>query len=122
MRSGLIDSTQRVINRFGRNITYVRVTEGVYDVNTSSMTEETEVQETLKAYRTKISYSESQNPNLIGKDSAVYMIAGKIVTFVPDVGDRIVDPLDGSDYQVLMISKVDVQDAVGVWRLICTRS
>ena len=86
------------------------------------MSDETEFEETVRAYRTKTSYSESQNPNLIGKDSAVYLIAGKSITFVPDVGDRIVDDVDSTDYQVLMVSKINLQNAVGLWRLICVRS
>lgn len=122
MRSNIPNSTLRTINRYGKNVSYLRTIEGTYDIETSSMTEETTISSTVKAYRTKISYSESQNPHLIGKDSAVYMIAGKSINFVPDVGDRIVDASDGSDYQVLFISKIDVQDEVALWRLVCTRS
>lgn len=122
MRSNIPASTLRTIQRYGKNISYLRTVEGTYDVNTSSMTEESVITNTVRAYRAKISYSESQNPHLIGKDSAVYMIAGRSINFVPDVGDRVVDSSDGSDYQVLFISKIDVQDEVALWRLVCTRS
>ena len=122
MRSNLLDSTARVIARFGRTISYLRVQEGTYDVNTSKMTEESILTESVTAYRTKISYSESQSPSLIGKDTAVYLVAGKSITFIPSVGDRVVDFSDGSDYQVVLVSKIDVQDKVGAWRLICCRS
>ena len=86
------------------------------------MSAETETESQIKAYKTKVSYSESQNPNLIGKDSAVYLIAGISLNFTPDTGDRIVDDADDSDYQVVVVSKVDLQGAVALWRLICVRS
>lgn len=121
MRSNIPASTLRVINRYGKNVDYLRVSEGVYDIESSSMTQETIVTVTVKSYRTKISYSESQNPSLIGKDSSVYLIAGKSINFVPDVGDRIVDSSDGSDYQVLLVSKIDLQDEIALWRLVCVR-
>lgn len=122
MQSNLFRSTSRLINRYGRVVDYVVTTEGVYDVNTSSMSAETETESQIKAYKTKVSYSESQNPNLIGKDSAVYLIAGNSLNFTPDAGDRIVDDSDNSDYQVVVVSKVDLQGAVALWRLICVRS
>ena len=122
MQSNLFRSTSRLINRYGRVVDYVVTTEGVYDVNTSSMSAETETESQIKAYKTKVSYSESQNPNLIGKDSAVYLIAGISLNFTPDTGDRIVDDADDSDYQVVVVSKVDLQGAVALWRFICVRS
>jgi hypothetical protein len=122
MYSNLLRSTQRLIQKYGKDCTYSRITEGTYNVNTSAMTPETEVQETVRSYRSKISYSESQNPNLIGKDSAVYVIAGRSITFIPSVGDRITNLDDSTEYEILVVNKIDVQSEVGLWRLICIKS
>lgn len=122
MSSNLIRSTSRLITRFGKLVNYIRVTEGTYNVNTGLITGASNgTAISVKGYRTKVSYSESQNPNLVGKDAAVYLFAGLSLNFVPDVGDRITDSSDSSDYQVLAVTKVYVADTVALWRLVCIR-
>lgn len=121
-QSRLPKSTSNIISVYGKPVTYLVTTEGSYNIETGGMSAETVTSHSINAYKTKASYSETQNPSLIGKDSAVYLVDGLAVTFTPNVGDRIQVPSEGSDYQVVMISQIQVQDVTALWRFICVRS
>lgn len=109
----------RMINRYGKDVLYTRESEGVYNPATSSVERPVGITSILKAYKTLVSYREAQSPNLIGKDSAVFLIAGLNLGFIPQINDKI---SDDSNYQVLMISEVQVNDITALWRLVCVRS
>lgn len=108
-----------MISRYGKSVTYLKEEDGVYDPALSRVVRSAGTSYPVKAYKTDISYRESQSPNLVGKDSVVFLIAGVGLNFTPEVNDKI---SDDEDYQVMMISKVEVNDVVTLWRLVCIRS
>lgn len=119
MTRPIANSPLRMINRYGKTCTYLKETDGVYDPALSRVVRSAGTSYSIRAYKTDIAYRESQSPNIIGKDAVVFLIAGVGLEFTPEFNDKI---SDGADYQVMMISKVEVNDVVALWRLVCIRS
>ncbi len=117
MQSRLITSPQRLIARYGNAVTYTRVVEGVYNPSTSSVVN-TETTTSPLALKTGTSFRESQSPSIVGKESLVFLIAGTSLAFTPELGDKITDS-EGKKFQVKIVSRIEVQDAVALWRLVC---
>lgn len=112
-------SAKRLIQRFGKDVTYTREAEGVYDPETATVTRPDGVEAVVRVYKTQVSYRESQSPNLVGKESCVFLLAGSDITFTPQINDKV---FDGETYEVMILSKVEVNDIVALWRLVCVRS
>lgn len=119
MRSRIADVVVKRIDYQGKPVEYVQKVSGTYNVNTGSVSPASNVEHLIKAYKTEASYSEKMSPNIVGKLSAVFLIAGKPLTFVPKTGDKIDD---GSVYEVQLIETIESQGSVALWRLVCTRS
>lgn len=119
MRSRIQDVAVRRIDYQGKPVDYIQKTAGTYNVNTGEVSAATVVEHLIKAYKTEASYSEKMSPNIVGKESAVFLVAGKPLTFVPSTGDKIDD---GKIYEVQMVFTVESQGDVALWRLVCTRS
>lgn len=115
----IANSPVRMINRYGKTCTYLKEVDGVYDPATSTVIRSSGTSYSIKAYKTDIAYRESQSPNIVGKDAVVFLVAGVGLEFIPEFNDKI---SDDADYQVMMISKVEVNDVVALWRLVCVRS
>lgn len=120
MTKRIASSPVRLIERFGKSVTYKKKTLGSYNVQTSRVEPATEVNYNIKAYKTDVSYRESQSPNIVGKSSVVFLIAGSNLGFIPNIQDLITDTED--TYQVMMLSKVEVNDVVALWRVVCVKS
>lgn len=117
MRSRIATSPLRLISRYGNTVTYTRVQEGVYNPSTSSVTN-TESTTTPLAFKTGTSFRESQSPSIVGKEAVVFLIAGSSLAFTPKLGDKITDSEDKT-FQVKMLSRIEIQDVVALWRLVC---
>jgi hypothetical protein len=115
----IILTSKRLIQRNGKDVNYTKETIGEYDPELSTVVGSTSVNTTVRVYKTDVTYKESQSPNLIGKESCVFLLAGYGLTFTPEISDKI---SDGTVYEVLMLSKVEVNDTVALWRLVCVRS
>lgn len=119
MTRPIANSPVRMIRRYGKDCTYLKELAGTYDPATSTVTRATGTSYVIKAYKTDVAYREGQTPNLVGKDAVVFLVAGADLAFTPELNDKI---SDSNDYQVMMISKVEVNDVVALWRLVCIRS
>lgn len=110
---------RRLIQRYGKGVTYIKESKGVYDPATSTVVRSAPVNEPVRVYKTEATYKESQSPNLIGKESCVFLLSGFELNFTPEINDKV---LDGQTYEVVMLSRVEVNDFVALWRLVCVRS
>jgi hypothetical protein len=84
----MFSQVHRMIARHGKDCTYKVVTEGTYDVNTSSATN-TETEYTLKIYKKNIRVNQFNYPNLVGKDVSMFYLSGLDLVFIPESGDYI---------------------------------
>ena len=112
--------TKRLVDKAGKQITYRRVTDGVYDINTGTVSN-TETSTTCKAFKVKASLSETQSPNMVGKDLSVFLVAGLDLSFVPAANDFIdySDLTENYTVQVLDVKEHWAGDLVSMWRLVC---
>lgn len=78
----------KALNTHGKTCTYSVVTEGAYNIETSSATN-TEVSYSVKMYKRHIRSSQYNYPNMIGKDSAVFYLANNSLSFLPTSTDKI---------------------------------
>ena len=78
----------RAINTHGKTCTYSVVSEGTYNIETSSATN-TETSYSVKMYKKHIRANQYNYPNMIGKDSAVFYLANNSLSFVPTSTDKI---------------------------------
>jgi hypothetical protein len=80
--------TLKAINQHGKSCTYSVVTEGSYNIETGSTTNN-ETAHTVKMYKKHIRASQYNFPNMIGRDSALFYLANHALTFVPAPKDKI---------------------------------
>lgn len=116
----LTKTPTRLILRHGRDVSYTRVSEGTYDPATSSYTPSGEVTEVFKAYKTQTSFRDSQQPNLIGKESATYLVSGESISIKPNTGDTITD---GDDvFEVMGFSEITALGQSAMYKILVVRS
>ena len=116
------DSSQRLIQRFGKTRVYVSSSK-TYDPRTQTVVT-TEVLHTVKMFKTEPKEREIKSPNLVDKTVVVMMIAAKDLPIKPKVTDMIKDQFLGVEevYQVVQVSVNEAGEDAASWRLICTKS
>ncbi len=116
------DSSQRLIQRFGKTRVYVSSSK-TYDPRTQTVVT-TEVLHTVKMFKTEPKEREIKSPNLVDKTVVVMMIAAKDLPIKPEVNDMIKDQFLGVEevYQVVQVSVNEAGEDAASWRLICTKS
>ena len=90
MANNFLIAAKRAIDRHGKNYTYKRITQGTVDLNTGGVSN-TSSDSVIKMYKKQIKATQFNMPNLIGKEVAMFYIAGDAIAFVPKVKDKIVD-------------------------------
>jgi len=83
-------STKQFITKHGQNATYIRVTEGSYDIATAT-TSNSESSTTIRMYKRHRVANQYNYPSLIGKDIAEFYITADTLTGLPAVRDKITD-------------------------------
>ena len=100
---GLSSSIKKVasktINKLGGNITYRRITTGIYNTSTGTISE-TKTDTSIKGVLDEVSKSEVND--LISQQDKKITIAAKDITFTPTNKDRIV--IAGIEYKVIAIN------------------
>lgn len=116
------DSSQRLIQRFGKTRVYVSSSK-TYDPRTQTVVT-TEVLHTIKMFKTEPKEREIKSPNLVDKTVVVMMIAAKDLPIKPKVNDMIKDQFLGVEevYQVVQVSVNEAGEDAASWRLVCTKS
>lgn len=118
--NSILNSPDRLIKRHGKQVSYTKAGEGTYNPATSSYTASGAVTSTVYAYKMLTSYRDSQQPNLINKESATYLIPATGFTEKPKAGDTITD---GDDvYEVMMVSDVQAKGQTAMYRVVVVRA
>ena len=106
--SGLKKAASKVVNKFGGSITYRRVTTGIYNPTTGSMSE-VKTDSTIKGVLDGVTKTEVND--LITQQDKKLTIAAASITFTPTNNDRIV--IAGTEYKVISIN-TNEQDNVAI--------
>lgn len=116
------DSSARLIKRYGAIRTYTQVTE-VYD-SSSQTTTTSESSHSIKIFKTDPKERETKYPNLVGKETAVMMIATSTLPIKPKVGDTITETYLGRTnvFSVEVIKENWSVESIVSWRLICIKA
>lgn len=111
-------SSQFFLERNGHNITYIRVVEGEYDVETGS-TVNTETSVNIKAYPKIVKVSQFNYPNLIGKEVIDFLIGSDSLSSVPESADKII--YNNQTYSVVSHMEHSALGKVILYRVTATK-
>lgn len=116
------DSSLRLINRYGASRTYRQVQETYNPITQTSVS--SEVAYALKMFKTDPKERETKYPNLVGKETAVMLIAATALPVKPKVGDQITETYlgDTNTFSVEVIKENWSGEGVVSWRLVCSKS
>lgn len=107
------------VKRNGLQATYTKVTTGVYNVETGSVTN-TETNHTVWMYKKHIKSNQYSYPNLIGKDAGVWYIANDSLLFTPSPKDKII--WGGQTYVVDSYESHMAHNQVVLYKVIASRN
>lgn len=107
MANYLLQASIRAVNRHGLSSTYTKVTTGVYDVESGSVTN-TETLYTVVMYRKHIRANQFNYPTLVDKSVGLFYLANNGLLFKPSAKDKI-------DYngEVYLVESVEDGQASG---------
>lgn len=97
--SGLKKAASKVINKFGGSITYRRITTGIYNSSTGTISE-TKTDSTIKGVLDAVASQEVSDA--ITQQDKKLTVAAKDITFTPTNKDRVV--IAGVEYKVIAIN------------------
>lgn len=114
------NSSARLISRFGRTVTYTRVSEGEYNIETGEVEDSTSSSQCIKAYKTDNSNEDVNSPDLVGKQIVTYLISSEL-GFVPETDDIISFSFQNKDYKevVRRVKENWAGDCVAHYRIVC---
>jgi len=100
-------STQKFIQMHGRTMTFSRIVEGTYDVETGTASN-TATTTSLKIYRKHVKANQYNYPTLVNKDVAEFYIYAPDLASAPEPKDTI---LDGSE--LFTVEAIQKHEALG---------
>ena len=103
--SGLKKAASKVVNKFGGTITYRRITIGIYNSSTGTITE-TKTDSSIKGVLDGVTKAEVND--LITQQDKKLTIAAKDITFTPSNKDRVV--IAGVEYRVIAINTSELDN------------
>lgn len=112
--------SQRLINGAGVDCTYVKSSFSTYDPNTSSVIKTDSTPLKFKGYVSKLSYSESKDPALVGSQAEVLMVAYNDLPEAPQVSASLT--FLGNTTEVLKYTAISYGAGVAFWRIITKRA
>lgn len=118
MANQFLISVKRHIALHGEVVTYSSITDGVYNVETGSVTN-TNTDILLPVYKKHIKANQYNYPNLIGKDAAVFYLANDQLSFVPKIRDKIVTTL--GTYTVDSISEHRAEGLLVLFKILAVK-
>lgn len=112
--------SKRLVDKAGKTVTYRRVSDGVYDINTGTVVN-TETTAPCNAFKVEATVAEESSPNMVGKDVAVFLIGGLDLDFVPKPNDFIdyVNLSEAFTVKVVAVKEHWAGQQVSLWRIIC---
>ena len=112
--------SKRLVDKAGKLVSYRQVTDGVYDINTGTVSN-SETLTSCKAFKVTADISEKDSPNMVGKEVSVFLIGGLDLDFVPKENDFI-DYTNLTETYTVQVGQVKEHwagDLVSLWRLVC---
>lgn len=97
MANYFLELTKSELLKHGKKATYVRVTNGTYNVETGKK-ENTETSYSIQIYKKSMKVNQYNYPNLIGKDVCLFYVASDSLSFLPNVRDSVI--FDGVRYSI----------------------
>ncbi len=113
-----LQSTVKLINLHGQQMTYVAVTEGAYNIETGSSSN-TDTNYNVKMYKKHIRANQYNYPNLIGQDAALFYLANNKLQFTPNVRDKIV--IDSKSYVIDNIIEHRANGVIVLYRILAVK-
>jgi len=112
-------AAKNAINKHGTTCSYIKVTQGTYDVSLGSVTN-TETSVSIKAYKKHLKATQFSYPNLIGKDIALfYITADSLVVYSPDTNDKIT--FGSNTYTVDQVQEHSALGEVVLYRILAVK-
>lgn len=108
----------RAITQHGQTCSYTVVTEGVYDVETSS-TSNTDTSYSIKMYKKHLRANQFNFPNMIGRESALFYLANNKLTFTPAIKDKIT--INNIVYSVDSITEHSANGAIVLYKILAVK-
>jgi hypothetical protein len=118
MSNPFLNSTTRMIDQHGQSVTYTKVTEGTYNIETGSTTN-TDTTYTVKMYKKHIKSNQYNYPNLIGRNAALFYLANQALAFVPETRDKIT--VNGEVFEVEAIVEHSARGQIVLYKLIAVK-
>ena len=88
MANDFLRITDQALARHGSLGTYIRVSAGVYNIETATQTNTT-TEYSIQMYKKHIKANQYNYPALIGKDIALFYISANALEFTPKIRDKI---------------------------------
>lgn len=118
MSNAFLTSSTKMIDLHGQSVTYIKVSEGSYNIETGSTTN-TDSTYTVKMYKKHIKANQYNYPNLIGITSAIFYLANNNLSFTPAIRDKIT--VDGETFEIDSISEHRARNQLVLYKLIAVR-
>lgn len=119
MANDYMTSTKLVLKMHGALGVYARTSASVYNVETGINTN-TSISTSVQMYKKHLKANQYNFPNLIGKDAAMFYIAGDSLSFEPNIKDKITY---GSDtYTVDSYSEHIASGQLVLYKIVAIRS
>ena len=119
MANDFLTITKQALAIHGVLGTYVRVSAGVYNVETGTKVDTTS-NHSVQMYKKHIKASQYNYPNLIGTDSAVFYVASDSLSFLPSVKDKIT--YNGEQYKIVSYAEHIARGQVVLYKILATKA
>lgn len=108
----------RAINQHGKTCSYTVVTEGLYNIETST-TSNTETSYSIKMYKKHIRATQYNFPSLVGRDSALFYLANNNLSFIPAAKDKIT--IDSIVYTIDSVTEHSADALVILYKILAVK-
>lgn len=113
-----IQAAKDLIYPNGISVTFVSVTEGVYNSDTGSVTN-TEVETVITAYPKNVKVNSFNYPNLQGKEVTEYLVVASDLTAVPMPQDKV--KRGSKVYTVDSVREVIAEGDPVIYKVLCVK-
>jgi hypothetical protein len=116
--SQYLQATKRQIDLHGTTCSYIQTVEGVYNVDTSSITN-TETTYSVKMYKKHIKTDQYNYPDLIGREAAIFYLTNYALSFVPKMADVVL--FDSERFNIQSIQEHRAAGQIVLYKLVAVK-
>ena len=110
---------KQAINAHGESCTYIKVATGSYDVDTGTVTN-SEISNSVIAYRKHIRANQYHYPNLVGKDAIIVYITADSIVGLPSVNDKFT--FGSTTYTISSVQEHRALNELVLYRIACYKA